>query len=59
MRNLVQTWYRLMRNFVQKSNLLHKRETVAQENLLFRGNPKLTPPITLIQPNSVKKVALV
>ena len=37
MRNFVQNWFRidtkLMRNVVQK------RKTVLQENLLFRGNP--------------------
>ena len=30
---------KMMRNFVQTSHFVQKRETVAQENLLFRGNP--------------------
>ena len=43
MRNFVQTWFRIdtqiMQNFVQKSHFVQKRITVAQENLLFCGNP--------------------
>ena len=35
---------------IQKSHFVKKRETVAQENLLFRGNPK---------PDSLKYKALV
>ena len=32
-----------MQNFVKKSNFVQKRETVAQENQLFRGYPKSDP----------------
>ena len=48
LRNFVQIWFRivtkLMQNFVQKSHFVQKRETVAQESLLFRGNPSEVDP---------------
>ena len=41
--HFMQTWFRIdtkmMRNFVQKSHFVQKRETEAQQHLLFRGNP--------------------
>ena len=39
----MQIWFhidtKMMQNFVQKSHFMQKRITVAQENLLFCGNP--------------------
>ena len=37
--NLFRVDSKIMQNFVQKSHFVQKRETVAQENLLHRGNP--------------------
>ena len=37
MRNFVQTWFRIDMQIMQ--NFVQKRNTVAQENLLFCGNP--------------------
>ena len=40
----MQTWFhidtKMMQNFVQKSHFVQKRETVAEKNLLFCGNPR-------------------
>ena len=52
MRNFVKSWFRIdtkvIRNFVQKSHFAQKGEPVAQENLLFRGNPTRNTDVSII-----------